>query len=111
MKLVFRKVISIGIVAVLLCFVLSGCMEVESEKPIAVQFVPAHSEIDTSYEYRYDLWSGGFKMMPKIETVWYEDTYKVQYEITYTNGSSYTAWRTVNKAIYDAISSEFNEVE
>ncbi len=110
MKLVFRKKLSVGIVSVLLCLVLSGCMEVESEKPIAVQFIPAHSEVDTNYGYRYDLWSGDFKMMPKIETVWCEDAYKVQYEITYANGSNYTVWRTVDKATYDAVSLELNEV-
>lgn len=98
-----KKLIAILTVTILLiCLV--GCEEpptVVSEKPIDTDFIAAHNTMETKYKYKYDWINGKYRLLPVYVEVSYPDTYKVQYEITYSDGSTETDWRKVDKPTYE----------
>ena len=98
-----RFITSILLIASIITFLFSsvGCAEVISETPIDTEFITAHDEVVTDYEYKYNAWKGEFVLVPAIKTVHKEDCYKVQYKITYSDGSSYTEWREVDKVTFE----------
>lgn len=102
-KLYIVTILLIAIFAMLLyCSV--GCAEVKnvvSETPIDTQFIPAHSEIQTDHEYKYNALKGEWVLLPVTKTVYVPDCYKVQYEVVYDNGKKETVWREVDKSIYE----------
>lgn len=106
-----KKAISILMILILLISIVS-CTDLPtavSEKPINTDFVAAHSVIETDYEYKWDWLHGDYRMFPVYKEVHYPDTYHVQYEITYSDGSTKTKWREVDKNTYDAVLKEIGE--
>jgi hypothetical protein len=97
-----KRISAIILIACLLaCLIfLTGC-EVVSEIPISVEYIPAYDAMETQYEYKYDMWHGDFVMLPVLKMVHHEEQYKVQYEITYSDGYKTTDTRTVDKATYE----------
>lgn len=106
-----KKIITIlTIIILLICLV--SCEEsptVVSKKPINTDFVAAHSVIETDYEYKWDWLHGDYRMFPVYKEVHYPETYHVQYEVTYSDGSTQTDWREVDKNTYDAVLKEIAE--
>lgn len=98
-----RFITIILLIAFILTFLFCsvGCAEVVSETPIDTDFIAAHDEVVTDYEYKYNAWKGEFVLVPVIKTVYKEDCYKVQYKITYSDGNSYTVWREVDRQTYE----------
>lgn len=106
-----KKAISILTILILMISLVS-CTEPKtevSEKPINTDFVAAHSSMTTEYEYQWDWWNGEYRLLPVYKEVHYPDTYKLQYEITYSDGSTKTEWREVDKPTYDAVLKEIAE--
>ena len=103
-----KRIFAILIVTLLLISTVS-CTEPPtaiSEKPIDTDFIAAHSSMTTEYEYRWDWWNGEYRLLPVYKEVHYPDTYKVQYEITYSDGTTQTEWREVDKLTYGAVLKE-----
>ncbi len=87
------------ILTLLFCSV--GCAEVISETPIDAEFIAAYDAMETIYEYKYDWYHGDFKLLPVYKQVHHAEVYKVQYQIIYSDGNSYTEWREVDKVTYE----------
>ena len=97
-----KLIVFLTITILLLC--LMGCTEpptVVSEGPIDTDFVAAHSAMIMEYEYIWDWRNGEYKLLPVYKEVHYPDTYQVQYEITYSDGTTKTEWREVDKTTYE----------
>lgn len=106
-----KKAISILMILILLISIVS-CTKPKtevSEKPIHTDFISAHSAVTTEYEYQWDWWNGEYRLLPVYKEVRYPDTYKVQYEITYSDGSTKTEWREVDKPTYESVLKEIGE--
>ena len=100
------------IVCLLTCLIfLTGCYEVVSEKPINFEYIPAYDAMETVYEYQYDWYHGDFKLLPNYKMVHHSETYKVQYKITYSDGSNQTLWRTVDKDIFEEAKRTIEEMK
>lgn len=95
-----KKIIFVALCLVMVTM-LCGCAEAISEEPINVDFIEAYSAVETKYEYKYDWYHGDYRMVPVIKTVYHPDEYRVQYRVTYDNGSTATVWRTVDRQIYE----------
>jgi len=105
-----KLIVILTITILLIC--LFSCTEPPtaiSEKPIHTDFVAAHSSVTTEYEYQWDWWNGKYRLLPVYKEVHYPDTYKVQYEITYSDGSTKTEWREVDKPTYEAVLKELGK--
>lgn len=86
---------------VIICFLLSGCTEKVSEIPIDTEYVEAYDAFETVYEYKYDWLHGDWRYLPVFKSVHHSEEYKVQYEVTYSDGSTNTYWCTVDKETYE----------
>ena len=66
-----RRIIAL-IFVILFCFsVLTGCEQKEevSRDVIDCRYTAAHDTIETDYDYKYDVWSDEFRLMPNTHTV------------------------------------------
>ena len=107
-----RNTAIILIACFLACLIfLTGCEEVVAETPVNVEYVAAYDAMETQYEYKYDMWHGDFVMLPVLKMVHYEERYKVQYKILYSDGSEVLSWRTVDKATYEEAKQAISEAE
>lgn len=96
--------LNIIIVCLVICtmmYALIGCTEVVSEVPIDTEYIEAYSAMESVYEYRYDWYHGDFVYVPVLKQVHHSAEYKVQYKVTYSDGTTDTRWRTVDKATYE----------
>lgn len=80
----------------------TACTEKVSETPIDTEYIAAYDAQEVVYEYKFDVTLGDFRLLPFYKQVHYDEVYKVQYRITYSDGTNYTEWRTVDKPEYDA---------
>lgn len=72
-----------------------------SRQVINYEYIEAHTEIETSYHYQFDiLGEESFKLMPDTHTVHYDPEYKLEYLITYEDGTTKTEWETVTENEY-----------
>lgn len=86
---------------VFICLLLAGCAEKVSEIPIDTEYIEAYSAMESVYEYKYDWYHGDFVYLPILKQVHHPEEYKVQYEVTYSDGGTNTVWRTVDKETYE----------
>lgn len=84
-----------------LLFCSVGCSEVVSKTPIDTEFIAAYDAMETVYEYKYDWYHCDFKLLPVIKQVHHNAVYRVQYQLTYSNGESYAKWEEVDKTTYE----------
>lgn len=104
---ILKKFFSISVI-VILVVMLSGCKqkEIVEKIPIDKLYTEAHSEMETEYEYKYDILNGKFMYVPNLHTVKYPDKYEVQYKVTYNDGSEKIVWEEVVKQDFDKITLE-----
>ena len=77
-----------------------------SRKPIDVKHEDAYSQIETDYEYKYNVLKGEFALVPNTHTVYYPERWYVLQEVTYTTGNTDTEWVEVGQLEYDRIKAE-----
>lgn len=104
-----KKIFITAICIALICIILSGCTEIVSERAINTDYITAYDAMETVYEYKWDWWHGDFKYLPVYKMVHHNAVYKVQYEITYSDGSSETYWKEVDKTTYEDALKEIGE--
>lgn len=104
-----KKILSILICAVFMVYVLCACGEkptVENRQAVDVKYTAACDKIETEIVYRYDWYNGDFILLPDTRTVHYDEKYEVRYNITYSDGTTESEWREVDKNTYENIKEE-----
>ena len=96
-----KKIISLIIAAIFLITLAACEKKVEASRDVIdYRYTPAHEEVVTEYEYKYDGWKGEFRLMPNTHTKKYNESYELLYKITYTDGSSKEEWQEVTEKEY-----------
>lgn len=88
------------ILLLLALLMMSGCGVATSKKPVDTKYTEAYTAVETGYIYKYDVFSGGFVMVPDIRTVHHDESYSIQWEITYTDGDTRRVWKTCTYTEY-----------
>lgn len=105
-----RRIIAL-IFVILFCFsVLTGCEQKEevSRDVIDCRYTAAHDTIETDYDYKYDVWSDEFRLMPNTHTVHHDEEYEILYRVTYDDGTAADKWESVTRAEYRNAEKEIN---
>lgn len=89
------------IIPIFFIMFLCGCSTPIDEYPTNARYIPPYQNVETTYEYRYDLFYG-FKEMPNIHTKNYPERYELQYCIKFNNNKTTLEWREVTKEEYEA---------
>jgi len=96
-----KKIISLIIAAIFLIALVACEKKIEvSRDVIDCRYTPAHEEVVTEYEYKYDGWKGEYRLMPNTHTKKYNEKYELLYKITYDDGSSEKNWQEVTEKEY-----------
>jgi hypothetical protein len=101
-----KKILSIIICAVFIAYILTACCEepaIEKIAPTDTRYTPAYERVETEFVYRYNLFTDEFVLVPDTHTVHYDEKYEVKYNITYSNGSTNSEWREVDKDTYEDV--------
>ena len=98
-KEIFPGLLAVVLVMVLLC---AGCAAEVSREPIDRRYIAAHSEMETNYVHRFDMWKGEMVMVPEIRTVQHPEKFQILYRITYDNGTTADQWVDVSRDEYTA---------
>ena len=104
-----KKLITIILVAVMMVTLLAGCVDTPTEvsrEPVDVKYTKAYDSVVTDYEYRYNIFHGGFVMVPNVRTVHHAEEWSIQYRITYGNGEQKTMWCKCTEAEYNLVKGE-----
>ena len=98
-----RRIISF-ILCMIIVVSLCSCALPQEIKRTAIdcRYTEQHTELDTTYEYVYDFWYGGFKLLPLAYTQVVPDKYELLYMIEYDNGTSCEKWEEVSRSEYVA---------
>ena len=108
------KIIATLLFIALVVFSFTACggeKEVVDKIPLDTRYTPQHQEVVTTYEYKYDVWGGGFKLLPNAHTETIPERYEVHYRITYTDDSVENVWEEVSKVEYDVAESRLKELQ
>ena len=97
------------LIACTLLFAACDDKEIADKTPTDLRYTPAHQEMVTDYEYKYNVWQGEFVLVPNVRTEYVPDKYEVYYLITYVDGDTAERWETVGKAEYDAAAAFLSE--
>jgi len=100
----------IALVLMLSLILLCACVTREevSHEVIDYQHTPAHSEVVTDYDYRYNVLSGGWQLVPNTHSVFYDDKYELKYHVTYDDDSTGDVWKKVTEQEYKNAVNELN---
>ena len=107
-----KRILLWCVVTVLLIVSFAGCSEVAEvveQLPIDVRHTEAHDSIETDYQYKYNMWKGEYVLVPVVKTVHHEETWSVQYRITYDNGKQKTKWIDCTELEYERIKAMLEE--
>ena len=96
-----KKIISLIIAAIFLITLVACEKKLEASRDVIdCCYTPAHEEVVTEYEYKYDAWKGEYRLMPNTHTKKYNEKYELLYKITYDDGSSEEKWQEVTEKEY-----------
>ncbi|MGN1202717.1 MAG: hypothetical protein ACI4RF_05425 [Eubacterium sp.] len=100
-----KKILSVILIAFFMAYVLTACQElaVEKSQPVEVKYTAACDKVETETVYKYNWLANEFVLVPDTHTVHY---YEVRYNITYSDGSTASEWREVDKDTYESIKDE-----
>lgn len=104
-----KKLLSILLCTVFMAYILSACGEkptVESSQAVEVKYTAACDKIETEMVYRYDWYNGDFVLLPDTHTIHYNEKYEVRYNITYSDDTTESEWREVDKDTYEKVNDE-----
>lgn len=96
-----KKIIAVIIMLALLMLCACTHREEVSRELIDYDFTPAHSEVKTEYDYKYNVWKGEFQLVPDTHSVFYDDKYELKYRIVYDDESTAEVWEEVTEHEYD----------
>ena len=100
-----KKVLAIVLIVLILLFVLCACngkTEV-SREVIDWSYTAPFDGMETDYVYKYNVFSGEFVLVPEVKTVHHDAVYKIQYRVTYDDGSTADVWEEVTAAEYEKV--------
>lgn len=105
MKKIVIAVLTVVLLAIIVAVVSTSCSKEEkfeiSRQVINCEYIDGHSEIKTEYHYKFDiLGKESFKLLPDTHSVYIEPEYKLEYLITYNDGTTKTEWVTVTENEY-----------
>ena len=103
-----RFLILILCAGILMCLCACG-KDMVSKEIVNTEYTPAYDAMETVYEYKWDWWHGDFVYVPNLKQVHHEEVFKVQYKITYSDGSEETCWEEVDKELYEKALAERSE--
>lgn len=98
-----KKLIAFILAFMLIVVPLCGCdsLAETGREAVEVRYTPAVDKVETNYVYKYDWFSGKYRLMPDTGTVHHDEEYEVRYKITYKDGSTSSEWQTVDKETYE----------
>lgn len=102
-----KKLLSILLCTVFMAYILSACGEkptIETMQAVEVKYTAACDRIETEMVYRYNWLSDEFVLVPDTHTVHYDEKYEVRYNITYSDGSTFSELR--DKDTYEKVKDE-----
>ena len=102
-----KKLIALIAAVLILLALLCGChgKEMRSE-PIDCRYTAAYNDVETTYDYKYDIVAGDFRLMPDTHTVHHDEQYEILYRITYEDGTTGESWLTVSRQTYQSFEKE-----
>lgn len=109
MQTLKRITLLLILVACTLLFAACGDKEIADKTPTDLRYTPAHQEMVTDYEYKYNFLQGDWVLVPNVHTETVPDKYEVYYRITYVDGGTTEHWETVDKSEYDAAAAFLSE--
>ncbi len=101
----FLKTLSVVLLTVA-CLLTAACGQRTERREVSRsvvdhEYIAGHSEVVTEYKYVPNLFGEEtFKLMPEVKTVHVDPEYRLQYCITYDDGTTETRWESVTKAEY-----------
>lgn len=99
-----KRILMAMLIFILTCaFIFGACERLEevSRDIIDSRYTSAHDEIETTYEYHFNLLGEDtWTLMPNTHTVHYDEKYELLYHITYSNGSVKDKWEEVTPDEY-----------
>ncbi len=97
-----KKIIAI-ILLVIMVVLCAGCATEVSREAIDVRYTEAYDRVETSYQHKFDILSGGFVLVPVVKTVHHEAKWEIRYRITYDNGGRSTEWCECSEREYNRV--------
>ena len=91
------------IVCTILCMLLlCGCRHETERHVIDARYTPSYQGIETTYNNRWDMGKGEYRLMPDTHTTVFPEKYELQYRIYYDDGTTDTEWVQVARDEYEA---------
>lgn len=97
-----KKIIAlIAMCAALLSFTACASKQEIGRELTDVRYTPSRQELVTTYDYKYNWWSGEFVLVPNTHTETMPEKYEVQYIITYDDETTESVWVECTKTEYE----------
>ena len=96
-----KKIIAAILILALILLCACTSREEISRTLIDYDFTPAHTEIRTDYDYRYNALAGEWQLVPDTYSVFCDDKYELLYRVGYDDGVSAEIWEEVTEREYN----------